>query len=142
IDSRGPGLFVQERVGKDGRTFTCYKFRTMNIDTVEAPTHHIPRSAVTRLGRILRRPKLDELPQIWNILRNEMSLVGPRPSLPLQVELVEARRRRGVLELKPGITGLAQINSVDMSNPEALAKWDARYKALQSIKLDMQILIK
>ena len=141
LESRGPGIFSQERVGKDGRIFTCYKFRTMNNATVETPTHHVPLSAVTRMGRLLRRTKLDELPQVWNILRNEMSLVGPRPSLPLQQELVAARRRRGVLELKPGITGLAQINSIDMSEPETLARWDARYRSLQSLKLDMQILI-
>jgi len=140
-DSRGPGIFSQERVGEKGRIFTCYKFRTMKNTTVEIPTHHIPFSAVTRVGRLLRRTKLDELPQVWNILRNEMSLVGPRPSLPLQDELVAARRRRGVLELKPGITGLAQINGIDMSEPATLATWDARYRSLQSLKLDMQILV-
>ena len=88
----------------------------------------------------MRATKLDELPQIWNILRNEVSLIGPRPCLPVQDELIEARRRRGVLTIKPGISGLAQINGIDMSEPERLACWDARYVALQSLLLDLKVI--
>jgi lipopolysaccharide/colanic/teichoic acid biosynthesis glycosyltransferase/NAD(P)-dependent dehydrogenase (short-subunit alcohol dehydrogenase family) len=139
--SPGPGIFAQERVGRDGAIFTCYKFRTMKQGTVQAGTHEVSGDAITPLGRFLRRTKLDELPQILNLLRNEMSLVGPRPCLPVQQELVEARRRRGVLRLKPGITGLAQIEGIDMSDPERLARRDARYGALQSLLLDLRIMV-
>lgn len=141
IQSPGPGIFAQERVGRHGAIFTCYKFRTMKQGTVQAGTHEVSGDAITPIGRFLRRTKLDELPQIWNLLRNEMSLIGPRPCLSVQRELVEARRRRGVLRLKPGITGLAQINDIDMSDPERLARWDARYGALQSLLLDLRIMV-
>lgn len=141
LQSPGPGIFAQQRVGRDGRPFVCYKFRTMKKGTVQAATNQVSADAVTKIGAFLRKTKLDELPQIWNILRNEVSLVGPRPCLPVQVELIEARRRRGVLRLKPGISGLAQINGIDMSVPEKLAEWDARYGALQSLLLDARIII-
>lgn len=141
LQSPGPGLFAQKRVGQNGVVFTCYKFRTMHAGTAQAATNQISSSAVTRLGHTLRKTKLDELPQIWNILRNEIGLIGPRPCLPVQQELVEARRMRGVLRLKPGISGLAQINDIDMSDPERLARWDARYMALQSLLLDVKIIL-
>lgn len=142
LHSEGPGLFRQIRVGQGGRPFTCYKFRTMKQGTVQAGTHEVSAIAVTDgLGSFLRRSKLDELPQILNILRDEISLVGPRPCLPVQTELVEARRDRGVLEVKPGITGLAQIEGIDMSDPDRLATRDADYVALQSLALDVGILI-
>lgn len=139
LESPGPGLFVQERIGKGGRRFHCLKFRTMRQGTRQAGTHEVSPSAVTRVGRLLRRTKLDELPQVWNILRNEVSLIGPRPCLPVQTQLIEARGARGVLRLTPGISGLAQINGVDMSTPEDLARWDARYMALRSLLLDFSI---
>lgn len=139
LDSPGPGFFAQRRVGRAGREFTCYKFRTMWQGTAQVGTHQVSANDVTRLGRFLRRTKLDELPQVWNILRNEISLIGPRPCLPVQTELIEARRRRGVLRLKPGISGLAQINGIDMSDAETLTCWDARYMAFQSLLLDLRI---
>ncbi|MCY0149419.1 sugar transferase [Hoeflea sp. G2-23] len=139
LDSPGPGVFAQLRVGKNGREFVCYKFRTMKLGTRQAGTHEVSASAITPFGRFLRARKLDELPQIWNILRNEMSLIGPRPCLPTQTALIAARKRRGVLDLKPGVSGLAQINGIDMSDPERLARWDARYLALQSLRLDLAI---
>ncbi len=142
LQSPGPGLFRQVRVGQSGIPFTCYKFRTMKQGTVQAGTHEVSTIAVTDgLGSFLRRSKIDELPQILNILRNEISLVGPRPCLPVQVELIEARRRQSVLDVKPGITGLAQIEGIDMSDPERLASRDADYVALQSLTLDLGILI-
>lgn len=141
LESRGPGIFAQERVGRNGRVFTCYKFRTMKIGTANLGTHEVSVSAVTRLGQVLRKLKLDELPQILNIFRNEISLIGPRPCLPVQSTLIEARRRLGVLTLKPGISGLAQVNGVDMSDPERLARWDARYMGLQSLLLDLRIIV-
>ncbi|MBU4531577.1 MAG: sugar transferase [Hoeflea sp.] len=139
VTSSGPGLFAQTRIGRDGREFTSYKFRTMKMGTPQAGTHEISASAVTPLGRFLRRTKLDELPQIVNILRNDMSLIGPRPCLPGQTDLIEARRRLGVLEVKPGISGLAQVNGIDMSTPWRLASWDAHYIAMRSLALDARI---
>lgn len=141
MQSSGPGIFTQERVGRGGKVFTCYKFRTMKLGTVQAATNEVSASSVTALGHFMRRTKIDELPQIWNILLNEVSLVGPRPCLPVQEALVEARRRRGVLDLKPGITGLAQVNGIDMSEPERLARWDQKYGALQSLLLDLKIIL-
>lgn len=141
LESPGPGLFVQERVGKHGRRFRCLKFRTMREGTIQAGTHEVPAAAITCLGKFLRRTKLDELPQVWNVLRNELSLIGPRPCLPVQTQLIAARKARGVLKLMPGISGLAQINGVDMSRPDELAKCDARYMALRSLLLDFSIVL-
>lgn len=142
FDSKGPAIFAQQRVGKQGKVFTCYKFRTMAVGTVQAGTHDVSAAVITGAGGFLRRTKLDELPQVWNVLRNEMSLVGPRPCLPIQTALVGARGAHGVLELKPGITGLAQINDVDMSDPARLAAWDDRYGAFRTLMLDCVILIR
>ncbi len=141
LGSSGPGIFAQVRVGKNGKPFICYKFRTMQEGTVQTGTHEISESSVTGVGRFLRKTKLDELPQIWNILRNEISLIGPRPGLPVQTELFEERKALGVFNVKPGISGLAQVNNIDMSNPTKLAKWDARYIALQSLLLDFKIIL-
>lgn len=139
LESPGPGIFAQERVGRNGRSFTCYKFRTMKAGTANVGTHQVSAAAVTRIGAFLRKSKLDELPQVLNILRNEISLIGPRPCLPSQVELVEARRSRGVLTLMPGISGLSQVNDIDMSDPQRLADMDARYMALRCLLLDLKI---
>ncbi|MDN2566848.1 sugar transferase [Aquibium sp. A9E412] len=140
LESPGPGLFVQTRVGRAGRPFRCRKLRTMRAGTAAVPTHEAPADAVTRLGRMLRRSKLDELPQLWNVLVGEMSFVGPRPSLTSQGVLIAERRRRGVLALRPGITGLAQVHGIDMSDPRRLAEVDARYLAERSLALDLRIL--
>lgn len=137
--SQGPGIFAQDRVGRYGKTFTCYKFRTMRQGTVQAGTHEVSQTSVTSIGRFLRGTKLDELPQVWNILKNEISLIGPRPGLPVQKDLFEARQSWGVFDVKPGISGLAQVNNIDMSDPDKLARWDARYVALQSLVLDVKI---
>jgi len=128
LDSKGSPLFLQKRVGRHEQTFTLIKFRTMRADTSDQPTHEIAASHVTRVGSILRRTKLDELPQLWNVLLGHMSLVGPRPCLPSQTDLIQHRRAVGVFEVRPGITGPAQIAGIDMSRPEALAIADAAYK--------------
>lgn len=141
LDSKGPGIFAQDRVGQWGKVFTCFKFRTMRSGTIQAATNLVSSGSVTKVGHFLRRSKLDELPQIWNIFRDEISLIGPRPCLPSQTELVAARTALGVLALKPGISGLAQINDVDMSDPQRLAKWDARYAGLQCLSLDLHIIL-
>lgn len=141
LQSRGPALFRQVRVGRHQRTFTCFKFRTMYVGSRNVGTHEVSASSVTKLGVFLRRTKLDELPQVLNILMNDMSLVGPRPSLPSQMEVVAARSRRGVYAAKPGITGLSQIRGIDMSTPEELAVSDADYLKLQSIALECYIMV-
>ncbi len=133
LQSPGRAIFAQIRVGKHGRPFTCYKFRTMHSGTANLPTHQVQASAVTALGEYLRRLKIDELPQLWNVLIGDMSLVGPRPCLPSQIELVEARRKLGVLDVRPGITGLAQVGGVDMSDANRLAEIDAQYVRSQTL---------
>jgi O-antigen biosynthesis protein WbqP len=141
LQSPGPAIFTQVRVGKQGRPFTCYKFRTMVSGTADLPTHEVPASAVTPLGEHLRRFKIDELPQLGNVLIGDMSLVGPRPCLPSQTELVEARRRLGALAVRPGITGLAQVNGVDMSDANRLAEIDAQYVRTQSLTGDFRLIL-
>ncbi|MGE4450399.1 sugar transferase [Castellaniella sp.] len=125
VDTRSP-LFCQQRVGRNKELFTLVKFRTMRPDTASVATHLADVSAITRFGHFLRRTKLDELPQLWNVLLGDMSLVGPRPCLPNQVELIQARQRLGVFVVRPGITGLAQVSGIDMSTPDLLAETDAR----------------
>lgn len=140
--SPGPAIFVQSRIGRNGRIFRCYKLRTMLSNTPHVPTHDAKVSHITSIGHILRNAKLDELPQLWNVIKGDMSLVGPRPCLPSQTELVTERTMRSVLELRPGITGLAQINHVDMSDPVRLAEVDALYLKTQSFALDVSILLR
>lgn len=105
----------------------------MRVGTASVATHLASTAAITPFGHFLRRTKLDELPQLWNVLKGEMSLVGPRPCLPTQTELIDEREKRQVFKLRPGITGLAQINNIDMSTPELLAETDA--KMLQNLSL-------
>ncbi len=141
LSSPGPAIFTQERVGRHATPFTCYKFRTMHMGTRQAGTHELTAASITRTGAFLRKTKIDELPQIWNLLRNQLSLVGPRPGLPVQTRLTEERMKRGVLDIPPGITGWAQIHNVDMSDPERLARLDAQYVALRSAALDVKIIL-
>jgi lipopolysaccharide/colanic/teichoic acid biosynthesis glycosyltransferase len=122
----GSPIFRQERVGRNKTSFVLVKFRTMSVDTVSVASHLASSSSITKLGGFLRRTKLDELPQLWNVLKGEMSLVGPRPGLFNQSELTEAREAKGVFSVRPGITGLAQVSDIDMSTPDLLAETDAR----------------
>lgn len=121
----GAPLFRQTRVGQHQMPFTLVKFRTMRVDTQSVATHLADPGAVTPLGAFLRRSKLDELPQLWNVLKGDMSLVGPRPCLFNQTELIKERDELRVFAVRPGITGLAQINRIDMSTPKLLAETDA-----------------
>ena len=121
----GSPLYLQHRVGREEKLFTLIKFRTMRPETGSVGTHEVNPAQVTAWGKFLRRFKIDELPQLWNVLKGEMSLVGPRPCLPGQNELIQARRKLEVFRVPPGITGLAQIQGIDMSTPELLAKTDA-----------------
>jgi lipopolysaccharide/colanic/teichoic acid biosynthesis glycosyltransferase len=132
FDNRSP-LFIQERVGRHQQPFMLVKFRTMRPGTPSVATHIADSAAITSFGCFLRRTKLDELPQLWNVLKGEMSLVGPRPCLFNQEELINERAQRDVFNARPGITGLAQIQGIDMSTPELLAKTDA--EMLKSLTL-------
>lgn len=130
----GSPVFTQERVGRNKKPFTLVKFRTMKVDTASVASHLANSASITPMGAFLRKTKLDELPQLWNVLKGEMSLVGPRPGLFNQEELTKARDAAGVFAVRPGITGLAQVNEIDMSTPELLAKTDAEMIKTLSIK--------
>ena len=143
ISSPGPGLFCQDRVGKNGRIFRLVKFRTMRADHRHDPDPSIvitpAHEAVTPLGRFLRRFKLDELPQLLNVLAGEMSLVGPRPTVPEQVaEYDDFKRRR--LEVPPGITGLAQVNGGTALSWDERIEWDVYYVDHRGFWMDLKIL--
>jgi O-antigen biosynthesis protein WbqP len=125
----GAPIFRQERVGRYKKPFILVKFRTMKIDTLSVASHLASSNSITRLGSFLRKTKLDELPQLWNVLCGDMSLVGPRPCLFNQAELIEEREKRNVLNARPGITGLAQVNDIDMSTPVLLAQTDSEMLA-------------
>jgi len=133
-------FFTQTRVGRYESKFTLYKLRTMKRITAELGTHEVDRSSVTRLGSFLRATKLDELPQLWNVFLGQMSLVGPRPGLVSQNQLIVERRKLDVFSVRPGITGQSQLNGVDMSDPLKLAESDARYIAEANFLSDLKIL--
>lgn len=137
----GSPLFRQQRIGRHQRPFVLIKFRTMRPDTASVGTHQVNPAAITPYGRFLRRSKLDELPQLWNVLKGDMSLVGPRPCLPNQTELVQERERQGVFAARPGITGLAQVQGVDMSEPARLAELDALMLDKISLGLYLRLLL-
>jgi O-antigen biosynthesis protein WbqP len=137
----GSPLFFQQRVGKDQKLFTLIKFRTMANHTESVGTHLVDSTSITGLGKFLRKTKLDELPQLFNVLQGTMSLVGPRPCLPNQTKLVEERGKRNVFEACPGITGLAQVNEVDMSTPRKLARYDQLMIERMSLKLYIKLII-
>jgi O-antigen biosynthesis protein WbqP len=122
----GSPLFRQERVGVNQTPFNLLKFRSMHVNTKAVATHLVQVSAITKWGSFLRKSKLDELPQLFNVLKGDMSFVGPRPNLFNQSELIEERSKRRVYAIRPGITGLAQINKIDMSTPQLLAETDAK----------------
>ena len=142
LDSKGSVLFVQDRLGRGGRIFKLYKLRTM-IDEPRDSRREIlfHDRDVTRIGRWLRRFKLDEMPQLWNIIKGDMSVVGPRPALPRQLDKYDEQARRR-LEVRPGLTGLSQINgNIRLSWPERW-KWDVKYVNCLSPALDLEIILK
>ena len=122
----GSPIFRQERVGKGMKPFRLMKFRSMHVNAPSVATHLASASSITPFGSFLRKSKLDELPQLWNVFIGDMSLVGPRPNLYNQEELIHERDLRGVYSVSPGITGLAQINKIDMSTPQLLAETDTK----------------
>jgi O-antigen biosynthesis protein WbqP len=125
LDTGSP-LFRQTRVGLNQKPFYLLKFRSMYVNTQSVATHLVQVSSITKWGSFLRKSKLDELPQLFNVLKGDMSFVGPRPNLFNQVELIEERKKRGVYSCRPGITGLSQINKIDMSTPKLLAETDEK----------------
>lgn len=145
LDSKGPVLFKQKRVGKDKTYFYILKFRTMRTDTPkDIPTHMLnnPDVFITRVGSFLRKTSLDELPQIINILQGEMSIVGPRPALWNQFDLIDEREKYGANDILPGLTGWAQINGRDELHIEVKAKLDGEYAANMSFLFDLKCLFK
>jgi lipopolysaccharide/colanic/teichoic acid biosynthesis glycosyltransferase len=124
IFDTGSPLFIQKRVGIEKKPFNLIKFRTMSIETESVASHLASSANITKLGRVLRKTKLDELPQLINVFLGSMSFVGPRPNLYNQLDLINHRSIKGVYKVRPGITGLAQINNIDMSTPELLARID------------------
>lgn len=122
----GAPIFIQERVGRNKKPFKLIKFRTMSIDTKSVASHLASNQSITKLGSFLRKTKIDELPQLINVVKGEMSLVGPRPNLFNQEELIKERDIRSVYDVLPGITGLAQVQNIDMSTPRLLAETDKK----------------
>ncbi|WP_282020616.1 sugar transferase [Planomicrobium okeanokoites] len=144
VDSPGPILFRQKRVGKGKEEFEILKFRTMKIEAPkDMPTHLLdkPESYITRSGKFLRKTSLDELPQFFNILKGDMSLIGPRPALWNQFDLIEERDKYKANDVMPGLTGLAQINGRDELPIEMKAKIDGGYVEHMTMLLDMKILV-
>ena len=144
LTSPGPVFFKQRRIGKDKREFEIYKFRTMRTDTPkDMPTHLFTNaeSFITPVGKFLRKSSLDELPQLFNILRGEMSFIGPRPALWNQFDLIEAREEVKANSLKPGITGWAQVNGRDEIPIDQKASLDGYYIDNVSFGLDLKILV-
>ncbi|MHA6261274.1 sugar transferase [Sporosarcina sp. CAU 1771] len=144
LDSRGPVLFKQKRIGINKTHFNILKFRTMRIDTPkDTPTHLLedPDQYITKMGKFLRKTSLDELPQIWNIFVGQMSIIGPRPALWNQYDLVAARDRYGANDILPGLTGWAQINGRDEIPIEVKAKFDGEYLKKLSLFMDIRCFI-
>lgn len=140
IECRANPFFLQWRLGQFEKPFRILKLRTMHVHTPTGASHVVGLDYVLKTGKIARLTKIDELPQLWNVLMGEMSLVGPRPGLPTQTELTDERRAHGVFALKPGITGISQIAGLDMSTPKALAISDANYAGTWSVLRDLKIL--
>ncbi|MBE8233479.1 MAG: sugar transferase [Endozoicomonadaceae bacterium] len=130
----GSPIFIQQRVGKKQKPFNLIKFRTMSVETKSVASHLANNAAITKLGAFLRSTKIDELPQLINVVKGEMSLVGPRPNLFNQEELIKERDALDIYDVLPGVTGLAQVQNIDMSTPELLAKTDKKMIESLTIK--------
>lgn len=140
LGSPGPAIFKQVRVGREGRPFEFFKFRTMPLDTGDVPSDQLGEVRIGPLGRVLRRTNLDELPQLFNVLKGDMSLVGPRPPIPSQRELIDRRKQNGALAARPGLTGLAQVNSFDGMPTARKADLDGQYAGRITLAGDLHIL--
>ncbi|MDC3379813.1 sugar transferase [Gammaproteobacteria bacterium] len=136
-----PVLFVQDRIGQNKKIFKIIKIRTLKISTPQTGTHELKPMHRLKVGVIIRKIKLDEFPQLLNVIKGDINLVGPRPGLPNQELLLEFRSGREVFNIKPGITGLAQVMGYDMSNPKKLSEVDELYVRNKSLKIDTLILL-
>jgi O-antigen biosynthesis protein WbqP len=142
LEDGGPALFRQQRIGLGGRLFRLVKFRSMPVSTRDVPSTEARSLTVTRVGRLIRRTNIDELPQLFNILKGDMSIVGPRPALQSQTRLTELRRLNGALGCRPGLTGLAQVNSYDGMPEDEKARFDGDYAARVSFGRDISIILR
>lgn len=140
IETDGSPVFVQQRVGLEQEPIKVVKLRTMYRSTGDLPSHEVSEARVTRVGKFLRSTKIDEFPQLWNVLIGEMSFVGPRPCLPSQSDVISERQSRGVFGVRPGITGPSQLTGIDMSTPVELAESDARYIEGISAREDLSLI--
>jgi O-antigen biosynthesis protein WbqP len=140
--SSGPAIFKQQRIGKDGKKFTIFKFRSMPVATGDIASDQLGNLQIGRFGQFIRRTNLDELPQLVNILRGDMAVVGPRPPLPGQVELIEIRRVNGALYCRPGLTGLAQVSSFDGMTVAQKAEFDGQYARTVGLIVDAAIILR
>jgi O-antigen biosynthesis protein WbqP len=142
LEDGSPVLFRQRRVGRHGADFTIFKFRSMPVATPSVPSAAAAKLNVTKVGKVIRRTNIDELPQLLNVLRGDMSIVGPRPALASQTELVTLRHERGIDRLRPGLTGLAQVNSFDGMTDRQKVEWEARYASRVSFWSDFLIVLR
>ncbi|WP_445767928.1 sugar transferase [Rheinheimera sp.] len=137
----GPVIFCQNRIGRNGEPFVFYKFRSMPVNTGDIPSDRIGAVKIRPVGRFIRRTSIDELPQLFNILRGDMSIVGPRPPITSQIELIETRRANGALLCRPGLTGLAQICSFDGMTVSQKAAFDGTYARSVTFLGDVKIIL-
>lgn len=137
----GPVLFKQDRVGKNKVLFRIYKFRSMPVNTANVESHEVNKITITPFGKLIRRTNIDELPQFFNIMKGDMSLIGPRPCIPSQENLINLRYEGGAYSCLPGLTGLAQVNSYDNMPNEVKAKYDNEYANTISLMNDMKIVL-
>lgn len=140
VQDLGTPIFKQIRIGKSGEEFVFYKFRSMPLKTPNVESHEKEKLKITPFGKFIRRTNLDELPQFFNVLKGDMSFIGPRPPIPSQINLIELRRNNKALSLRPGLTGWAQVNSYDNMPEEEKARFDGEYAQIISVKMDLLIL--
>lgn len=143
LDSRGPIFFISKRIGQYNQKFDMIKFRTMHIDTelIESAKLKNPNSKVTKLGKIMRKLSIDEIPQFYCVIRGKMAIVGPRPALPTQINLIDNRKKYGVDKIMPGITGYAQINGRDLISDKKKLNLEVEYMKKKSFLLDLMIIL-
>jgi O-antigen biosynthesis protein WbqP len=142
LQDGGPIIFKQKRVGKGGKLFNFYKFRSMPVNTANVPSAEFKKIKITPFGKILRRTNLDELPQLYNILIGDMSIIGPRPPIPSQIDLISLRHENRSINIRPGLTGWAQVNSFDAMPVEVKAAFDGEYARSISFSMDVKIILR
>lgn len=138
----GPVIFRQMRIGRDGHAFAFFKFRSMPVDTGDITSDKLMAVGIGGIGKFIRRTNIDELPQLFNILKGEMSIVGPRPPIPSQTELIELRKQNGAMKCRPGLTGLAQVKSFDRMTVKQKAEFDGEYANCITLFYDIKIILR